>query len=126
MLLSQATHENVLKSNKKTLLIAEQTSSNIEKVTNGKRPTAWLLLQPDLVVFLLLSNLRKTCTKELVSRTSHRVVADDMAGVATIETESIVPTMLTLGFRLWLEPSVVDLHQGMEIDLHRGITRLPI
>ena len=44
-----------------------------------------------------------------------------MPGVATIETESIVPAMLALGFSYWLEPSVVDLYRGMEIDLRRGI-----
>ena len=65
---------------------------------NGKCPEAWLLLQLDLVVFLLLRNLRKTCMMKLVPRAPHREVMDDMAGVATIETESIVPTMLALGF----------------------------
>ena len=94
----------------------------MEKVSNGKRPTAWLLLLPGLVVFLLSRNLRKTCTMEFVSWALHRAVADDMARVATIETTSIVPTMLALGFSYWLELSVVDLHQGMEIDLYRGIT----
>ena len=98
-------HENVLKSNqnkdllaKKTLLIAERTCRSMEKVSNGKRPTAWLLLLPGLVVFLLSRNLRKTCTMEFVSWALHRAVADDMARVATIETTSIVPTMLALGF----------------------------
>ena len=38
------------------------------------------------------------CMMELVSRALYRAVADDMAGVATIETESIVLTMLALGF----------------------------
>ena len=105
MLRSRARHENVLKSNqnkdllaKKTLLMAERTCRSMEKVSNGKRPTAWLLLLPGLVVFLLSRNLRKTCTMEFVSWALHRAVADDMAKVATIETESIVPTMLALGF----------------------------
>ena len=89
----------------------------------GKRLTTWLLRQPDLVVFLLPRNLLKTCTMELVLRAPHQAVTDDMAGVATIETESIVPTMLALGFSEWLEPSAVDLYRGMEIDLRRGITR---
>ena len=91
-------------------------------MSNGKRPMAWLLLPPNLVIFLLSRNLRKMCTMELVSRTLHREVADDMVGVATIETESIVPMMLALGFSEWLEPSAVDLYRGMEIDLRRGIT----
>ena len=77
--------------------MAVRTCRSMEKVSNEKRPAAWLLLQPDLVVFLLSRNLRKTCTMELVSRASDRAVADDMAGVAKIETESIVSTMLALG-----------------------------
>ena len=59
---------------------------------------------------------------ELVLRAPHRVVADDMARIATLETESIVSTMLTLGFRLWLEPSVVDLHRDMGINLYRSMS----
>ena len=43
-----------------------------------------------------------------------------MVGVATMETESIVPTMLALGFNEWLELSVVDLNRGMEINLCHG------
>ena len=78
--------------------MALRTWRSMEKVSNGKCPAAWLLLQLDLVVFLLLRNLRKTCMMKLVPRAPHREVMDDMAGVATIETESIVPTMLVLGF----------------------------
>ena len=83
---------------KKTLLMAERTCRSMGKVSNGKRPTTWLLLQLDLVVFLLTRNLRKMCMMELVSRAPHRVVAYDMVGVATIGTKSIVPTILALGF----------------------------
>ena len=88
MLWSRARHENVLKSNqnkdllaRKSLLMAERTCRSMEKVSNGKRPAAWLLLQLDLVVFLLSRNLRKTCTMELGSRAPHQSVLDDMAGV---------------------------------------------
>ena len=70
----------------------------MEKVSNGKRLAVWLLLQLDLVIFLLSGSVRKTCTMELVLRTPHRVVAHDMAEIATIETKCIVPTMLALGF----------------------------
>ena len=49
-------------------------------------------------------------------------MADNMVGVTTIKIESIVPIMLVLGFSLWLEPSVVDLHRGTEVDFCRGIT----
>ena len=78
--------------------MAERTCRSMETVSNGRHPTPWILLQPDLVIFLLSKNLHNTCTMELVSRAPHRAVADDMVGVATIETESIVPTMLALGF----------------------------
>ena len=37
------------------------------------------------------------CTMQWVLRAPDRAVADDMAGVATIEIESIVATMLALG-----------------------------
>ena len=81
---------------KKILLMVETTCGSTEKLGNGKRPTAWLLLQPNLVVFLLSRNLRKTCTVGLVPRAPHRAVAYDMAGVTTIEAEAIVTTMLAL------------------------------
>ena len=106
---------------KKTLLMAERTYKSMQKVSNGTHPTTWLLLQPDLIVFLLSRNVHKTCAIELKLRAPHQAVADDMAKVATIETESIVLRMLALGFSYWLEPSVVDLYRGMEIDLHRGM-----
>ena len=83
---------------KKTLLMAEWTYRSMDKVSSGKRPAAWLLLQPDLVVFLLSRKLHKMCTMKLVPRAPHREVVDDMIGVATIETEFIVPTMLALSF----------------------------
>ena len=63
-----------------------------------KRPTTWLLLQPDLVVFLLSRNLRKTCTMELVPRVLDRAVVDDMAEVTTIEIEAMALTMLAFFF----------------------------
>ena len=81
----------------KILQMVETTCGSTEKVGNGKRPTTWLLLQSHLVVFLLLRNLRKTCMMKLVPRAPHREVMDDMAGVATIEIEAIVTTMLALG-----------------------------
>ena len=61
---------------------------------------------------------------ELVQRAPHREMANDMVGVATIETEAIVLTMLAFRFGEWLEPSVADLHRGTGIDLHcsMGIT----
>ena len=103
MLRSRARHENVLKLNqnedllaKNTLLMMEQTCRSMDKVSNGKRPASWLLLLPDLVVFLLSRNLHKTCTMELVPRTPHRIMAYDMAGVTTIEIQAIVTMMLAL------------------------------
>ena len=82
---------------KETLLMVERTCRSMKKVGNGKRPTAWLVLQPDLVIFLLSRNLIKSCMVELVSRAPHRAVADYMARVTRIETEPIVTTMLALG-----------------------------
>ena len=97
-------HESVLKSiqnpdslAKQTLLMAETTCRSTKKVRNGECPTTWLLLQLDLMVFLLSRNLSKTGSVELVPRAAHRVVAYDMAGVTTIETEAIVMTMFVLG-----------------------------
>ena len=81
----------------KILQMVETTCGSTEKVGDKKRPTAWLLLQPDLVIFQLSRNLRKTCTVGLVSRAPHQVVAYDMAEVTTIEIEAIVTTMLALG-----------------------------
>ena len=90
-------------------------------MSDWKRPMAWLLLQLDLVVFLLSRNLRKTCTMKLVPRALHRAVADEMARVSIIETEAIVTTMLAFCFGEWLELSTVDLHRGMGIDLHHSM-----
>ena len=56
---------------KQNLLMVERTCRSIEKVGNGRRPVARLLLQPDLVVFLLLRKLRKTWTMVLVSGAPH-------------------------------------------------------
>ena len=66
-------------------------TDSMEEVSNGKRSTAWLLLQSDSVVFLQSRNLRKMCTMELVPRAPHWAMMDDMDGVATIETKAIVP-----------------------------------
>ena len=66
---------------KKILLMVETTCGSTEKVGNGKRPAAWLLLQPDLVIFLLLRNLHKMCMARLVPRAPHRAVAYDMVGL---------------------------------------------
>ena len=74
---------------KKILLMVETTCGSTKKV-------GWLLLQQDLIVFLLSRNLRNTCTVGLVSRAPHQVVAYEMVGVTTIETEVIVTTMLAL------------------------------
>ena len=68
----------------------------MEKLGNEKCPAAWLLLQLDLVVFLLSRNLRKTCMVVLVPRASYQTMADDMAGGTTIEAEAIVTSMLSL------------------------------
>ena len=64
---------------------------------NGNRAMEWLLLQPDVVVFLVLRNLCKTCTVELVQGAPHWEMADDMAGGTTIEAEVIVTSVLALG-----------------------------
>ena len=103
MLRSRARHESVLNSTqnkdllaKKILLMVETTCRSTEKVGNGKRPAAWLLLQLDLVIFLLSRNLHKMSTVGLVPSNPHLVVAYDMAGVTKIETEAIVTTMLVL------------------------------
>ena len=107
MLRSQARHESVLNSTqnkdllaKKILLMVETTCGSTEKLGNGKRPTAWLLLQLNLVIFLLSRNLRKTCMVGLVLRAPHRAVVYHMVGVTTIEIEAIVRTMLSLSIRL--------------------------
>ena len=78
--------------------MAERTCRSMEKVSNGKHPMAWLLLQPHLVVVLLSRNLRKTCMMELVPRVLDRAVVDDMAEVTTIEIEAMALTMLAFFF----------------------------
>ena len=61
-----------------------------------KRLAAWLLLQPNLVIFLLSGNLYKTCMVGLMSRASYWAMADDIAEVTKIEAESIVVSMMLL------------------------------